>query len=284
MSIMQVAEFTMFIEGLDHAECVSWGPDGYLYAGGEGGQIYRMTSEGKELTEIANTGGVVLGICLDGAGNIYACDPGNRAVMRITPGGEVGEYSHGITERPMVLPNYPVFDSAGNLYVSDSGTWRGNDGCSWVIRPGGATELIDTSQSAFPNGLALDPSGAYLYLAMSTVPGVARLPVVGGQVTGPAETVVTLDHAVPDGLAFDRDGALYIGCYTPDVIYRFHDGELETLAFDWERLTLAGPTNLTFGGPDLQTLFVASLCRWHLSKVQLAVPGSPYHYPVLAGS
>jgi gluconolactonase len=284
MSIMQVAEFTMFVEGLDHPECVSWGPDGYLYAGGVGGQIYRLTSEGKELTEIAKTGGVVLGICLDGARNVYACDPGNAAVMRVTPDGEVSEYSHGIPERRMVTPNYPVFDSLGNLYVSDSGTWRGNNGCSWVIRPGGATELIDTSLPEYPNGLALDPAGEYLYLAMSTVPGVARFPVAKGDITGPAETVVTLDHAVPDGLAFDRDGTLYIGCYSPDVIYRFRDGELETLAFDWERFILAGPTNLTFGGPGLQTLFVASLCRWHLAKGQLAVPGSPYHYPVLTGA
>jgi gluconolactonase len=281
MSIMHVTDFTMFIEGLDHPECVSWGRDGYLYAGGEGGQIYRMTSEGKELAEIANTGGVVLGICLDGAGNVYACDPANAAVMRITPDGEVSEYSYGVPERRMVTPNYAVFDSAGNLYVSDSGTWRGNDGCCWVIRPSGTTDLIDTSLSEFPNGLALDPAGEYLYLAMSTASSVARLPVSNGGVAGPAETVVTLDHAIPDGLAFDRDGTLYIGCYTPDVIYRFADGEVETLAFDWERFTLASPTNLTFGGRDLQTLYVASFSRWHLSKAQLTVPGSPYHYPVV---
>jgi gluconolactonase len=283
MSIMKVAEFTVIVEGLDHPECVSWGPDGYLYAGGEAGQIYRMTGEGKELSEIGTTGGLILGICLDGDGNVYACDPANRAVMRVTPDGEVSEYSRGLPERRMVTPNYPVFDGAGNLYVSDSGAWRGDNGCTWIIRPGGATELLDTSLGEFPNGLALDPAGEYLYLAMSTVPGVARLPLTGASVAGPAETVVTLDHAVPDGLAFDRDGALYIACYTPDVIYRFDQGELETLASDWERLTLAGPTNVTFGGPDLQTLYVASLCRWHLAKARLAVPGSPYHYPVLAG-
>ena len=31
-----------FGEGLDHPECVTWGSDGYAYAGGEGGQLYRI--------------------------------------------------------------------------------------------------------------------------------------------------------------------------------------------------------------------------------------------------
>ena len=34
-----------FGEGLDHPECVAWGCDGYAYAGGEAGQIYRIDIE-----------------------------------------------------------------------------------------------------------------------------------------------------------------------------------------------------------------------------------------------
>lgn len=282
MTIMQVSDFTMFVEGLDHPECVSWGPDGFLYAGGEAGQIYRLTTQGEQLTEIATTKGFVLGICLDGDSNVYACDPGNSAVMRITAGGEVAPYSTGLPDRGFVNPNYAVFDKAGNLYVSDSGGWHEENGCLWVVRPGGQAELIDDSLVSFPNGIALNEAEDYLYLAMSTIPGVVRVPVAGGRVTGPAETVVTLDQAIPDGLAFDVEGNLYIACYTPDVIYRVDpSGTLETLVYDWERVTLASPTNITFAGPDRTTLVMGSLCRWHLSKGEMPVAGVPYNYPKL---
>jgi gluconolactonase len=280
MATMAVTDFTMFVEGLDHPECVSWGPDGFVYAGGEAGQIYRIDLDTGEVTEVGSTGGFILGICLDADANVFACDPGNGAVMRITPGGEVSTYS----TLPLVNPNYPVFDRSGNLYVSDSGGFHEDNGRLFVLRPGGETELIDESVVQFPNGIALNAAEDYLYLAMSTIPGVMRLPVKDGAVTGKAELVVETPRAVPDGLAFDEDGTLYIACYSPDVIYRLAQGssQLETLAEDWERVTLASPTNLTFGGPERKTLVIASLCRWHLSKGQLPVAGQPYNYPRLS--
>ena len=33
--LMSIDKFTMFVEGLDHPECVTRGPDGVTYAGGE---------------------------------------------------------------------------------------------------------------------------------------------------------------------------------------------------------------------------------------------------------
>lgn len=284
MTLMQVSDFTMFVEGLDHPECVSWGPDGLLYAGGEAGQIYRLTTDGGPVTELATTKGFVLGICLDADANIYACDPGNSAVMRISQNGDVTTYSAGLPDRAFVNPNYPVFDREGNLYVSDSGGWHEENGCLWIVRPGGSAEIIDDSLLSFPNGIALNAAEDYLYLAMSTIPGVVRVPVSAGRVTGPAEEVVRLERAIPDGLAFDVDGNLYIACYTPDVIYRVDPaGKLETLVEDWERVTLASPTNITFAGPDCKTLVMGSLCRWHLSKGEMAVAGQPYNYPKLEG-
>ena len=42
--------------GLDHAECIAWGCDGYAYAGGEAGQIYRIDLEKRSFEEFANIG------------------------------------------------------------------------------------------------------------------------------------------------------------------------------------------------------------------------------------
>ena len=43
-----LAKATVFAEGLDHPECVAVHPDGTIWAGGEAGQIYRISSEERQ--------------------------------------------------------------------------------------------------------------------------------------------------------------------------------------------------------------------------------------------
>ena len=279
MPLIPLDRFSVLADGLDHPECVTLGPDGRVYAGGEAGQVYRVSGSG-EVSQVGSTGGFLLGLCLDRAGAVYCCDTVHGAVMRMAPDGQVRRYS----DLPMVNPNYPVFDRAGNLYVSDSGKWEADDGRLLVVRPGGGTEVLDTAATAFPNGLALSAGEDWLYVALSTSPSVVRLPVYEGRPTGPLEHLVDLPGTVPDGLALDAAGNLYVSCYAPDRIYRLTpDGGLEVVAEDWQRVTLASPTNLTFAGPELTTLVVASLGRWHLAQTTVDIPGQPYSYPVLPG-
>jgi gluconolactonase len=282
MSIMELEFFLPFVEGLDHPEGVAWGPDGYVYAGGEAGQLYRVRLEDGAFQEIATTGGFLLGLCLDASANVYACDLGQRAVMRITQEGEVSVYSAGAPDRKMMSPNYPVFGRAGNLYVSDSGRWDGSDGCLFRIWPGGEAEVATDRTLPFPNGLALSPDGRHLYVALSNLPGVVRAEIDGEGQLGPLETVVEMPRTVPDGLAFDTAGNLYISCYTPDQIYRLTpEGELALLVEDWRGTVLSSPTNIAFCGPDLLQLVTANLARWHLTRAWMPVAGSPLFYPDL---
>lgn len=276
---MDLEQFTPFVDGLDHPECVACGPDGLVYAGGEAGQIYRVTLDG-ESEQIGTTGGFVLGLCLDAHRNVYACDLANHAVFRVTPGGEVSFYSDGTEQRKMVTPNYPVFDREGNLYVTDSGHWKKNDGCIYRVRPGGATEVVTQAVGAFPNGMALGPNDASLFIVLSLLPGVVRCLIKpDGSVSEP-QPVVTIPDTVPDGVAFDADGNLLIGCYTPDAIHLLTaSGELRLLAQDWQSVTLSSPTNVAFCGEDRRTLVVASLGRWHLCKATWPAPGQPLSYP-----
>jgi gluconolactonase len=278
-SIMEIGDFAPFVEGLDHPEGVACGPDGALYAGGEAGQIYRVSMDGT-FEEIGNTGGFILGLCLDAESNVYACDSAASAIKRITPSGEVSPWSSGSPDRPIKVPNYPVFDTEGNLYVSDSGDWNAHNGCVFRISPHGETSVFTSDVNAFPNGMAMHPSGSHLYSVVSQALSVVRIAIGPDGSAGAVETVAECPHNVLDGLAFDEEENLYISCYTPDAIYRLSpDGKLELLAADWERVTFASPTNLAFCGPDRKTLVVGSLARWHLTKGDMAVAGARLNYP-----
>ena len=115
-SLMRIDDFAPFVDGLDHPEGVTADLVGMVYAGGEAGQIYRVSLDGSA-EQIATTGGFILGLCLDGDGAIYACDLALGAVKRIGPDGGVTTYSSGAPGRSMAVPNYPVFDAAGNQIV-----------------------------------------------------------------------------------------------------------------------------------------------------------------------
>ena len=87
---------------------------------------------------------------------------------------------------------------------------------------------------------------------------------------------------MPDGVAFDSDGRLYISVYTPSIIYRLEpDGRLVTLYEEWERFMLDSATNVAFAGPDLKTLLVANLDGRKLLRASVEVAGLPLCYPQL---
>lgn len=269
--------------GLDHPEGVAWGPDGKVYAGGEAGQVYRIDLQAGTAETLANTGGFVLGMAHDAAGNVYACDNGRKEVVKVTPDGVISTYSNGSTELKMNVPNYPVFDADGNLYVSDSGEWGQGNGFVWKVKPGGQAEVWTREAKGFTNGMCLGPGGRSLYVVESTPPLISKIPINPDGSAGPRSVVVELPRTVPDGVAFDAQGNLCISCYNPNHIYRLGvDGKLKLIYDDWEQLILIAPTNIAFGGPDLKTLLIANLCGWNIVTAPMDVAGLPVKYPTLA--
>lgn len=267
----------------DHPEAVAWGPDSRVYAGGEDGQVYRLRIDGKDFEQFARVpGAFILGLAHDAAGNVYACDDRHAAVHRITPSGEVSVYANGGAGERMRVPNYPVFDDAGNLYVSDSGEFGKRNGCIWRVRPGGNAEVWDRSASGFPNGMCLSADGRTLYVVESSPPLISKVEIRADGSEGVRSILVELPRQVPDGVALDVNGDLYVSLFNPNIIYRCSpDGTLVTLYDDWEQLKLIAPTNIAFGGEDLSTLIIASLCGWAVHTAPMAVPGLKLRYPQL---
>lgn len=283
MAILNSNQISVYVHGLDHAEGIAWGMDGYIYAGSEAGQVYRIDPSKPEAKVFANTGGFLLGLALDSSHNIYACDPGHAVVQKITREGRVRTYSSGAPNEPFILPNYPVFDLQGNLYVADSGRWKEDNGKIYKIHPDGKCEVWCRELTEFPNGLCLNVDGTCLYVAMSlNPPRVSKIAILSDGSAGAVETVVEMPRTVPDGLAFDTDGNLYISCYRPDAVYRYTPrGELQVLAEDYEGTLIAAPTNIAFCGKNRDMLLSANLGRWHLTRYHLDAIGIPLNYPNL---
>jgi gluconolactonase len=268
---------------LDHPEAVAWGPDQRIYAGGEDGQVYRCAIDGKGFEQFAKVaGGFVLGMAHDADGNVYACDERRACVHKITPTGEVSVYSNGKSAQRMRVPNYPVFDDSGNLFVSDSGEFGKKNGWIWRIAPGGHAEIWDRSANGFTNGMCLSADGRMLYVVESSPPLISKLEIRADGSPGARTVLVELPRQVPDGVALDRNGDLYISLFNPNIIYQCKpDGALITLYDDWEQLKLLAPTNIAFGGADLSTLIIAGLCGWSVHTAPMPVAGLPVRYPRL---
>jgi sugar lactone lactonase YvrE len=227
---------------------------GYLYLYGGDSHIRRFAA-GETITTIAG-GGLVAGsglatkatlqfpqgVAVDSAGSLYLADAGNNVVRKRTPDGTLtivagngtaGYVGDGAaaTSAELNNPDGVAIDSAGNLYIADSGNnvvrkvasggnistfaGGGSGGCSYYGSATGA-------QLSSPAGLAVDSSGN-LYIADSGNGCIRKVTkatgllsnVAGGYTTrdfylNDKTSGLTTDLYFPQGVAVDQAGNLYI--------------------------------------------------------------------------
>lgn len=277
---MNATKPNSFANGLDHPEGLAFDRHGFLWAGGEAGQIYRISADGKSVETIATTGGFNLGLAFSPEGWLLVCDCTQHKLWRVDPAtGKVSLFADKSEGRPLGHVNFPVFDRAGRVYVSESGTWGKRDGAVHRFSPEGKGEPW-IGNISFANGLALDAAESALYVVQSTKENVLRVPIrADGRAGRPAVFASSVAH-VPDGLAFDAQGSLYVSCYGDSRIWRVSpNGETTLLAEDPDSVLINRATNIAFGGPRRRTLYIANLGGWHISQIKLSVAGQP-----LAGS
>lgn len=256
---------------LQHPEGVAVGRDGSIWCGSENGQILRIAADGSGIEEVASTGGFTLGMAFDGERALYVCDLRHAAVFRL-------ELASGRLERftpPGIrIPNYPVVDAARNrLLVSDSHAFGEPGPGVWAYDlTSGEGGLWYADALDFTNGMALAPDGNALFVCETFAQRISRIAIAADGSAGPAAAYAEELPGLPDGLAFDESGALFVGCYEPSRILRIPPGGGAAAVYveDPTAHLLAHPTNIAFDG---SALYATNLGRWHITRIDTDTSG-----------
>jgi len=202
----------------------------------------------------------LLGMALDARGRLYIADMNGR-VLRVDPSTGVQDVYGMIptnTDTSFTdMPGFVVFDTAGNLYVSD---WSAP--IIWRVPPGGGqAQLWFTdprlagTYGANVAGIALDPSGQNLYIAAATQESqiaVYRLPLAHPDASHlqefhrytdfvmmpcePDPNVQTIACALmpafgAGGIAFGASGKLYVALFSKQQLSILRPDGSEALRF-----------------------------------------------------
>jgi gluconolactonase len=306
MAVPRIATeaFTKIAVGIDRPEDVVVGKDGRVFASDHRCAVAEIFPDGS-FQRLGPKGGAPNGINMDREGRIvianfgiYDKEPG--PLERFDPA--TGKHETLLAEvggRRLTSSNYPIIDSAGNIWCANSThaeTWPQaldgrDDGFIFVLRPDGSSEIV-AEGLRFPNGMAISPDEQWLYCAETSGCDVMRFPVRPGGKLGPGERYGPVlgklqarrgEPQVPagelgytDGVGFDAEGNLWVCLPAGNkVVAITPSGEVGLVFEDPSGETINHPTNVTWGGPDLKDLYIGSIRADYVLKARSPVAGQP---------
>ncbi len=262
-----IDRFEIYANGLDHPECLAFDRDGFLWAGGEAGQVYRIAPD-RSVDIIAEMGGFCGGVAWSpDDSELYVCNP-RHGIVRVKRSGEWRVFASHAGAHRLVCPNYGVFTRNGDFYVTDSGVWNKHNGFLLRFRPDGCGEIV-AGPFGYANGLALSAGEQRLFMVESDADRVLEIDLGSGRAAVYTEGA----GRFPDGLALDRTGNLYVSCYASDDIHRIGpSGEKTLFAYDPWAILLSRPTNLAFRDGFI---YVSNLGRRSITRARTGCAGKP---------
>lgn len=266
-------------------------------------------ADGYDARYVQAQGSLPNGLALTPEGDFIIANWGTDAIERLTRTGELRTLVREIGGQPLGKANFPLRDSAGRLWFSVTTRevpWtrqlntRTPDGYVAVLDDQGVR--IAAEGFCGTNEIRFDAAEEWLYVVESTGRRISRLRVREGGTLGEREVYGPADlGGHPDGFAFDAYGNLWITLIFADrLVALTPEGELLTLLDDgdaeanarYEAQFAAGAVtpevleqnhgtlcpwmaSLSFGGPDLKTVYLGSLRGTRLPYFRSPVAGAP---------
>jgi hypothetical protein len=150
-----------------------------------------------------------LNLAVDVAGNVYAADPSNARVVKISNPGTKSTFLSGTTVSldsgyalgGFTKPSAVAVDASGDVFVADGSNLD-------EVTPMGNQMTITAGLAGTVAGLAVDASGS-VYVAGTA--GLSRIPAVGGTLSFNDAVGIGLGTvSSPTSAAVDRTGNLYV--------------------------------------------------------------------------
>jgi D-xylonolactonase len=249
--------FEVVATGFQFAEAPRIDEDGTVYFSDlTGGGYYRCKPGLPVQTVLPGRmwiGGAVLDhggtILLGGKGGIVGVDPAT---------GESRSVLTEIDGIPIIAVNDIEADGEGGIFggtIDFAALFERGEmpsgGQFFHLSSAGEVRILRTGLVA-SNGLGFSPDGRFLYHSESTR-GIWVYTLGEDRMPGPAEMFVRIEDS--DGLVVDCEGGIWIACFKSAEIRRYRpDGVLD------RQVALPFPiiASLSFGGPDLTDLYVAT--------------------------
>lgn len=210
-------------------------------------RIHKIGLDGK-VTAFKEDSGGANGLMFGPGGRLYACQNGRKRIVAYSPGGGETVIAEGVGSNDLVV------NSRGEIYFTEPAAKR-----IWFIDAKGNRRAVHEGLE-FPNGVVLSPDQSLLLAADSRAKWVWSFQVqpdgslANGQPFYRLETPDESSASGADGMTVDSEGHLYVAtrlglqiCDQPGrvvaIVNKPHNGPL---------------SNVVFGGPGLQTLYVTA--------------------------
>lgn len=281
---INLADVELFGSGLVRPEGVMVARDGAVWCSHGSGHCTRIRPDGRG-EDLGKLGGEPNGICIDRDGSIVVANIGGGAIQRLYPDGRHETIVDTMEGRPFTTPNFPFIDSKGRIWCGNSTAMRRHfdatrfpvpDGTLCVVEHGHARIVAEGIR--FTNGVALDKTEEYVYVAETMGRCILRYRIHGdGTVGRPEQYGPELgERGYPDGIAFDDAGNLWITLVMMNALAIITpQRQLRIVLEDPDGKILDRPTNICFGGDDLRTAYVGSLRGTSLPRFKAPYPGMP---------
>jgi gluconolactonase len=199
----------------------------------------------------------------DGKGRLVACQGGSGRMVAIGIADQkVTVLAEKMAEKGK--PNDLVIDRAGGVYFTDPGEMS----VYYLPADGKASAILKNLPR--PNGVILSPDEKTLVVLPSGSPDVLAYPVTEPGTVGEGKVFCKLEQAAQgatrggDGLTVDTKGNFY---FTQPSL-----GAIQVVSPEGKTLGLIkfpeGPSNCTFGGKDMKTLFVTARTSLYAVKME----------------